>query len=317
MPSSTALVYRQYQTLDNSGSGPGTQWLRALWEVYQWLFADCEAADSGRWSLLGSSPAAPSWSAAANIVDNSWFALECSLGRHQWQAKFQATNVAALDEAPGLTYCLAVSLSPAGGWVAKGGANGGFSGTTIPAGTHLLLGGSDISGADGRVTIHGDRDTVLIAIATSGSTDYDAGGYLGRFEPFVDEIPYPECLLTAWDGVGSPKGFDRTALGGVFGAAPGGSYALDSAVPPVADTCQVWTPGWLTSARQPNPFSGQFHWRPLELSISTSPLGYLRHVDSAAGLISGSRIDYRRKLVLHNANADVAVAIKHNGTQPT
>lgn len=289
-------------------------WNHSLWQIFQYLFVDCDTVDSGRWHLLDSSPAVGSWTNPTNIVDNSWFAFECFMGQRQWQGKFQSTNVATLDEAPASTFLLVGSLSPGGGWTAKGAANGGFSASVLPAGAHLVLGGGNPgTGSDGTIIIHGDRDTLLIAIAPNTTSDYDAGCYMGRFDPFVDEIANPECLLVAG---AANNGFDRSA-NGVFSEAPSESFVLDATTPtPAAVTGQVYTSGWLDSAHQPDPFTGQWHYRPLELAIPTSPMGFLKHTWGAAGLSSKSRMDYRRKLVLHSGDNDYGVTIKHNGTLP-
>lgn len=311
MPSSTAYAYRQYQTIDNSGSGAGTQWLHALWHIYQYLFSDADTVDSGRWELLDSSPAPAAWSTATNVVNNSWFAIECKTGRRQWQAKFQATNTVVLDEAPVVTYALVVSLSPGGGWSGKGLANGGFASTSVPAGAHIYLGGGDIAGIDGRIYVHGDRDTLLVAIAANGNTDYDCGGYIGRFDPFTSAILYPECVLGGYDGT-ARRGFDRSTDGGAFATSPAASYALNAT--PTGVTAGSFTPAWIDASHQPDPFSGMYTYRPLELAISNAPLGYLRGVWAAAGPAARTRMDYRRKLVLHASAADYAVAIKHDGS---
>lgn len=312
MATSTRFVYRQYNTIDNSGTGAGQQWLHALWQIFQYLFVDCELADTGRWTLLDSSPTKASWANVSNIVDNSWFAFECTNGRRHWQGKFQATNVTALDEAPATTYSLVVSLSNAGGWDFKGAANGGFAGSSLPAGTHLVLGSSDISGTDGLFIMHGDRDTLLISMAANGTSVFDCGCYLGRFEPVVGTIPYPECILAA--GAGN-NGFDRT-VNGVFGSAPS-SFALDATTPtPSAVSCQCYTSGWMDDAHQPDPFTSQYHYRPIEIAISDSPLGSLRGTYAAAALSAKTRMDHNRKLVLHSGITTSGVAIKHNGTLP-
>jgi len=153
----------------------------------------------------------------------------------------------------------------------------------------------------------------LIAFSHNTTDAYASGGYIGRFDSFLDEIPYPECLLGCWDGTGTPKGFDRST-GGVFSSAPGDSFALNFLL--AAVTCQTWAPDWLVGARQPDPFTNQFHYRPLELTISNSPLGYLRNVWACAGTSSLSRMDYRRKLVLHDSASDYGVCIHHNGLLP-
>lgn len=314
MANSTALAYRQAQTIDNSGSGAGTQWLHALWQLYQYFFVDAEAVDTGRWRLVDSSPAAGMWTAASNIVDNSWFVVEAQAGRRIWQAKFQASNVAALDESPSSTYSLIVNFSSGAGWVSKGGANGGFTSSPVIDSNNKLLGGLDISGSDGEIIIHGDRDTVLIAISPNGTIAFTAGGYVGRFEPDSSQIIYPECVLVPWDGTGSPKGFDRASAGGCFALTPADSHVLNEASPsPVSEPVQVHCPAWLDSSHQPSAFSGEFTYRPLEISSNSAPLGTLRLVFGVAGLIVKSRLDNRQKIALHAGTADDGVAIKHNG----
>jgi hypothetical protein len=311
MSNSTALAYRQFQTVDNSGTGAGQQWLHRLWHLYRYFFVDADAVDSGRWRLVAASSI--DWSAASNVVDNSWFVIEAQSGRQHWQAKFQATNVTALDELPVISYGLAVSLSPGGGWGTKGGTNRGFTGTLVPASQNLLLGGTNMSGpTNALMSIHGDRDTVLIASTLSGTTTYLCGGYLGRFEADTDRISYPECLLTAWSGLGTPQGFDRFSGGGCFAQNPSGSYALNALG--AASAAQVWTPEWISSGtHEPSSFSREFHYRPLELTCSGALLGTLRLVWACGGLASYSRMDSRQKLVLHGNHINAGVCIKHNG----
>jgi hypothetical protein len=201
MANSTAITFSQNLTTDNSGAGAGTQWLSALYRLFHALFTDAHVVDSGRWRLVDCSPAVGDWSTITNVVDNSWFVVESFKGRQQWQCKFQATNVAALDEAPGGTYRLAASLSPGGGWTAKGDPNGGFAVAPTVASDNLLVSGEDLSAvANGVLHVHSDRDTLLVAIAGTGTTAFDGGCYVGRFDPDTDRIPYPSCLLTAWSG---------------------------------------------------------------------------------------------------------------------
>jgi hypothetical protein len=314
MAASTALAYRQFQSVDNTGAGAGQQWLHRLWHLYQYFFTDAEAVDGGRWNLVDE--VGIDWSSASNVTDNSWFVVEAQAGRQHWQAKFQATNSTGLDETPGLSYCLVVILSPAGGWGVKGGGNNGFTGTVVPASANLLLGGLDMSGnPDGVMSVHGDRDTVLIASTSSDVTAFDCGGYVGRFEADTDRIPYPCCALTAWDGFGAPKGFDRYSGGGCFSQNPSASYTLDQSV--AADTVQVWTPEWISSgSHEPSAFSGDYHYRPLEATCSNAFLGTLRLVWACGGLATYSRMDSRQKLVLHASHVHAGVAIKHNGVVP-
>lgn len=313
MTSSSAVIYRQYETIDNSADAAGKQWLHALWHIYQFLFSDNNAIDNGRWILKASSPSAANWSSASNIVDNSWFVAEAALGRYKWQVKFQATNATVLDESPSNARTLVCCLSPAGGWVSKGGANGGFSGTSVPSSGNLALGGGIIGGINGEVIFIGDRDTLVLGIATNSKLSFNAGGYVGLYDVMTDNIPYPLCLLGCWAGAGYSKGFDRV-VGGSFSAAPTASYVLDNTGTGV--TCACYTSGWLDTAHQPDVWTSRYHFRPMELVISTSPLGFLRHVWGVGGLGSKSRLDYRQKLVLHNGDPDHGVAIKHNCTYP-
>ena len=314
---STALAYRQFETVDNTGTGAGQQWLHCLWHLYQYFFTDAEAVDSGRWRLVDSSPAAGSWSTVGNIVDNSWFVVEAQNGRQQWQAKFQASNVAALDETPAGTYRLAVNLSPGGGWVSKGGGNGGFTTSAVFDSNNKLLGGGNNSGSnDGSLIIHGDRDTVLIGISPVDADTFTSGAYVGRFEADTSKILWPTCVLTAWDGSGSPKGFDR-ATGGVFHSSPSGSFVLNADSPtPLEEAVSVWAPGWLNNAHQPSSFSQSYHYRPLEIASVSAPLGFLRLVYGCAGVGVLSRLDNRQLLVLHGGGANYGVAIRHNGVLP-
>lgn len=310
-PNSTALIYRQWAVIDNSGSGAGQQYNHVLWNLYQYFMTDPVTIDSGRWRLVDAS--AIVWAAAANVVDNSWFVVEAFKGRRQWQVKFQATNVAALDESPGITYCLVANICSGGGWTAKGGANGGFAASSLVCSGNRLLGGLSMAGSNGSLLIHGDRDTVLVAFTPSGTSNWTSGAYVGRFEPESSAIPYPEALLTAWDGFGSPKGFDRSSSG-VFSTSPSGNHhVLSSGLVPTSQTAQVWTSGWLDTSHQPSSFSGAFTSRPLEISGPDAPLGYLRLVWAVSGMTAGSRLDARQKLVLHAAAPGFGVAIQHNG----
>jgi hypothetical protein len=313
MAVSTALAYRQYVTVDNSGTGAGQQWLHRLWHLYQYFFTDADTVDSGRWRLVASS--AINWASASNVVDNSWFVVEAQSGRQHWQAKFQASNVAGLDESPGTNYCLAVVLSPGGGWGVKGGGNNGFTLTTVPASSNLLLGGTNVTGTnDARMNVHGDRDTVLIASCLSDVNAFTCGGYVGRFEPDTDRITYPVCALSAWEGTGVPKGFDRYTSGGCFAQNPSDSYVLDNDFDTV-ETAQVWTPEWISSgSHEPSVFSGEYHYRPMELTGPHALLGTLRLVWACGGLATYSRMDSRQKLVLHGGHTNHGVCIKHNGT---
>lgn len=289
-------------------------WNQALYELFHYFFTTSEAVDTGRWRLVAHSlAAAADWNTVANVVDNSWFVVEAFNGLRLWQAKFQNSNVAALDEAPATTYSLVCCLSPDGGWGAKGGANGGFTGTATPVSGNLYLGGSNITGnSDSSILIHGDRDTVLIAGTLAGKQSFAFGGYVGRFDRETNSITKPECLLTAWDGVGSPNGFDR-GVGGAFHANPGGSYALDSTS--TLDTLSCFTSGWLTSAYQPGLFTPTtFNVRPIEIVNLDSYLGTLRLLWACGNLASGSRLDGLQKLVLHNMDANVGVCIQHNGS---
>jgi len=313
MANSTAMAYRQAQAVDNSGTGAGKQWLHQLWHLYQYFFVDAEAVDNGRWRLVDSDPVAGSWTDPLNIVDNSWFVVEAQAGRRQWQAKFQASNVLNLNEVPSTTYSLVVNLSSGGGWVSKGGANGGFSTSPVYDSDNQLMGGNNVTGLDGEIIIHGDRDTVLVAGTQNGTTAFENGCYLGRFEPDTDRIVYPECVLVPWDGAGSPKGFDRST-GGVFHLNPSGSHVLNEDSPiPNSEPVQVHAPAWMDSAHQPSAFSSEFTFRPLDISSNSAFLGTLRLVWAVAGSVVKSRLDNRQKLVLHGGTNDVGVALKHNG----
>lgn len=314
MPVSTALTYRQtLAAIDNSAAGAGQMWNQVLYELFHYFFTTSEAVDTGRWRLVAHSlGAAADWNTVGNVVDNSWFVVEAFKGQRLWQAKFQNANVAALDEAPATTYSLVCRLSPDGGWTAKGDPNGGFNGTATPASNNLYVGGSDLTGnADSSVLIHGDRDTVLIAGTLAGKEAYKFGCYVGRFDRETSLITQPECLLTAWDGAGSPNGFDRGA-GGAFNATPGGSYALDSTT--TTDTVTCYTSSWLTSTYQPGQFTpNTFNVRPIEITNQDSYLGTLRLIWACGNLASGSRLDGLQKLVLHDADANVGICIQHNG----
>jgi hypothetical protein len=316
MANSTALAYRQYEDISNTGIGAGTQVLHILWHMYQYFFVDAEAVDAGRWRLVDSSPAAGSWTTLSNVVDNSWFVVEAQSGRRQWQAKFQASNVAALDESPSSSYSLVVNLCSGGGWTAKGGGNGGFTASSVFCTQNKLISGTDQSGNPvGKIFIHGDRDTVLIANTLTGTADYAGGAYLGRFEPDTSKILYPECVLVPWDGAGSPIGFDRYTAGGVFAETPADSAVLDETSPtPVIESCQVWTPGWLsTGNHEPSAFSGEYHYRPMEVTCDRALLGTLRLVVACSNIVAKSRLLARQYFVLHNDHAAYGVAIQHNG----
>lgn len=310
MANSSTLAYYQNQVLDQSGVGAGQQWLHALFLLYRYFFTVAHGVDSARFRRVDSSLTTAQWGALAAVVDNTWFVVEATKGKQVWQAKFQATNVAPLDEAPGITYCLACSLSPGAGWTAKGDPNGGFAASAVVASANLMLGGTDVTGANGTLFVHGDRDTVLIAMATHGAAAYNTGAYVGRFEPESDRIPYPSVLLTAWDGVGAFTGFDRT---GCFALTPSDSFLLSSATPPVSTNGFVFTSQWLVTSTQPSAFSGEYTYRPIELCMMDAFVGYLRLVWGCAGLAALSRLDSRQKLVLHGGDLDAGVAISHNG----
>lgn len=319
MANSTALAYRQFQSIDNTGTGAGQQWLHLLWQIFQYFMDSADDVDTGRWRLVDSSPAMGSWGTLSNIVDNSWFVIEAQKGRRQWQAKFQATNVTALDETPGGSYRIAVNLCSGGGWTAKGDANGGFAASSVVASTNLLLGGTDQSGnPDGEVIIHGDRDTVLIASTLAGSVNFVCGCYLGRFEADTSAITYPECVLTAWDGAGSPKGFDRAPTGGVFAETPADSFVLNQNTPsPSGEPVQCWTPGWITDGtHEPSSFSSEYHYRPIDATSNTALLGTLRLVFSCCSIVCRSRLNARQLLVLNGGSTQYGVAIQHNGIIP-
>jgi hypothetical protein len=315
MANSTALAYRQSATVDNSGTGAGTQWLHRLWHLYQYFFTDAEAVDNGRWRLVDSSPAQVDWGTLANIVDNSWFVVEAYAGRRRWQAKFQATNVLPLDEVPSTTYSLVVNLSSGAGWTGKGNPNGGFSTSPVFDSDNKLLGGLNVAaGADAEMFVHGDRDTVLVAGGQNGITAFQNGCYLGRFEADSDLILYPEVVLVPWNGAGGPKGFDRDPAGGCFSLNPADSFVLNAATPyPLPELVQVHTPAWMDNAHQPSAFSNEFTYRPLGISSVNAYLGLLRLVWSCAKLVTKSRMDNRQKLVLHGGTSDYGVCIKHNG----
>lgn len=314
MPISTAITYRQtLSDIDNSGAGAGQMWNQVLYELFHYFFTTSEAVDTGRWRLVRHSLAsAATWNTVTNVVDNTYFVVEAYKGQRVWQAKFQSSNVAVLDEAPATTHSLVCCLSPDAGWNSKGAANYGFANTTTPASSNLYLGGSDLTGnADGSILIHGDRDTVLIAGTLAGTQSYAFGGYLGRFERENAAITKPECLLTAFDGVAVPNGFDR-GTGGAFSSAPGGSYALDSTT--TADTVACYTSGWLSSAYQPGMFTPTtYNARPIEIVNQDSYLGTLRMIWGCGNLAAGSRLDALQKLVLHDTDAESAVCIQHNG----
>ena len=319
MANSTALAYRQFQAIDNTGTGAGQQWLHALWQLFQYFFDDADTVDSSRWRLVDSSPVMGDWATLSNVVDNSWFVVEAQKGRRQWQAKFQATNVAALDESPGLTYCLVVNLCSGGGWTAKGDPNGGFSVGGVVDSQNKLLGGTDQSGnPDGEIVIHGDRDTVVIASTLTGTTDFACGGYIGRFEADTSAIVYQECVLVAWDGAGSPKGFDRAPAGGCFAETPADSFVLNQDTPtPSRESVQVWTPGWLSSgAHEPSGFSGEYHYRPMDLTSAAALLGTARLAFACSEVSSKSRLAARQLLALNGNNAQYSVCIQHNGVVP-
>jgi hypothetical protein len=307
------MAYRQAAVVTNSASGAGKKWLHRLWHLFQYFFTDAEAVDNGRWRLVDCSPAPGSWATATNVVDNSWFVVESYAGRRKWQAKFQATNASPLDEVPSNTYCLAVNLCSGAGWTAKGGANGGFAASPVSSTGNKLLGGLNVS-VDGEMTIHGDRDTVIVAGTQTGTDLFTNGCYLGRFEPDTSLITYPECVLVPWNGSGSPKGFDRNTTGGLFYLNPADSAVLNQVTPfPALEAVQVHTPAWMDNAHQPSAFSSEFTYRPFEISSVSAYLGMLRLVWSCAGLVVKSRLDNRQKLVLHGGNNNFGVCIKHNG----
>lgn len=313
MANSTALAYRQNATVDNGGTGSGQQWLHRLWQLFQYFFTDADAVDNGRWRLVDSSPIVTSWSTITNITDNSWFVIESYAGRRKWQAKFQATNVNPLDELPGIPYCLVVNLCSGAGWTGKGNSNGGFAASPVQDSDNKLLGGLNTSGMNGEMFIHGDRDTVLVAGTQQGVTDFKNGCYIGRFEADNSLILYPECVLVPWDGSGSPKGFDRNTSG-CFARIPSDSHVLNETLPyPNTEPVQVHTPVWMDNTHQPSAFSGEFTYRPLEISSNSAYLGRLRLVWSCAGLGTKSRLESRQKLVLHGGNSNYGVCIKHNG----
>lgn len=315
MANSTALAYLQNVTVDNSGSGAGTQWLHRLWHLFQYFFTTAEAVDNGRFRLVDCSPTQGDWATLANIVDNSWFVVESFAGRRKWQAKFQATNMVPLDELPSLQYCLVVNLCSGAGWTSKGAANGGFSASAVQDCNNKLLGGEDQSpGTDGVLYVHGDRDTILIAGSLQGPDYFHVGGYVGRFEADSDTMLYPECVLGPWDGTGSPKGFDRSPGGGCFSLDPDASAVLNETLPyPAVEPVQVHTPAWMDNAHQPSAFSSEYTFRPIGISSNSAYLGLLRLVWSCASLAPRSRIDNRQKFVMHSGNSNYGVAIKHNG----
>lgn len=320
MATSSAIVWRRnLSNVDNSGTGAGTQWLNVLYEIYHYFFTTANAIDSGRWELIDSNLTALQWGTLGNVVDNSWFVVrapQCRYGgTNPLLYKFQATNVAALDETPAGTYRLVVSMHNDATWHAKGAFNGGYT-SGIPylaySGNKLVGGTNQNGNPDGSLIVVGDRETVLIASTLTGQDDYDCGAYLGRYLPDTDCITHPTCLLTAWDGVGNPKGFDRTA-GGVFDENPGGSYCVNHNA--VADVVKVWSPGWLTNVYQPSRFVTQWNYRELEITCTRSYLGKLRLVWAVGALASRSRFDSRQKLVLHgNAGYNDGVAVVHDGT---
>jgi hypothetical protein len=313
MATSTAMAYRQSAAVDNSSTGAGQQWLHQLWHLFQYFFVDAAAVDSGRWRLVECSPAVGDWATLTNIVDNSWFVVEAYAGRRQWQAKFQATNLDALDEVPSTSNCLAVNLCSGGGWTTKGGTNGGFEASPLPGTGNKLLGGVATTGTNGEMLVHGDRDTVLVAGTQTGTDNFKNGCYLGRFEPDNDRILYPECVLVPWNGSGSPKGFDRSA-GGCFATTPADSAVLNHVLPfPTLEVVQVHTSGWMDDAHQPSAFSSEYTYRPLEISSVSAYLGMLRLVWSCAKLLCKSRMDSRQKLVLHGGTTTYGVCVKHNG----
>jgi len=319
MANSTALAYRQFQAIDNTGTGAGQQWLHVLWHLFQYFMDDADNVDAGRWRLVESDPIMSAWGSLSNIVDNSWFVVEAQKGRRQWQAKFQASNVTALDETPSSSYSLVVNFCSGGGWTAKGDPNGGFSASGVYDSQNKLMGGTDQSGnPDGEIIIHGDRDTVIVASALSGNTDFSCGAYLGRFESDTGAIVYQECVLVPWDGTGSPKGFDRDPGGGLFATTPADSFVLNQDIPiPNREPVQVWTSGWLsTGSHEPSGFSDEYHYRPLEITSNTALLGTLRLVYGCSNIICRSRLNSRQLLVLNGSSATYGVAIKHNGVIP-
>jgi len=316
MATSTALAYRQvFNSIDNSGNGPGQQWNHVLWELYHYFFTTAEAVDSGRWTVVDSNLSTLQWANAVNVVDNSWFVVAAAKGRHggnsNVQFKFQATNVAALNEAPVGTYRVIASMVSNAVWTGKGNPNGGWAaGVTLFTG-NLLIAGNNITGNPaGSMVVHGDRETVLVAGTLSGQDAFAWGCYIGRFDTETDRVTYPECLLTAWDGVGAPKGFDRS-VGGAFAPTPGSSAMLDENL--AITTCNVWTSGWMDAAHEPSLFSGEYHYRPLELTTTNCYVGTLRMVWSCANLGARSRMDTRQKLVLHDVALTSGVTIQHNG----
>lgn len=313
MANSTAMAYRQAVTITNSASGAGKKLLHRLWHLFQYFFTDAETVDNGRWRLVDCSPVQASWATATNIVDNSWFVVESYAGRRKWQAKFQATNSSPLDEVPSNTYCLAVNLCSGAGWVAKGGGNGGFTASPVACSGNKLMAGTNVT-VNGEMFVHGDRDTVIVAGTQSGVDSFINGCYLGRFEADTTRITYPECVLVPWNGVGSPKGFDRNPTGGLFSLNPAGSAVLNHVSPiPTIEAVQVHTSGWMDNAHQPSAFSSEFTYRPFEISSVSAYLGMLRLVWSCAGLVVKSRLDSRQKLVLHAGLNTYGVCIKHNG----
>jgi len=304
--------------ISNSGTGAGKQWLAALFEIYHYFFTTSELIDSVRWELVASNLTSVQWQTVGNVVDNSWFVVRATQSRYGGDNpllyKFQATNVAALNEAPAGTYRLVVSMHSNATWLAKGAGNGGYASDVpyLAYSGNLLLGGTNqVGNPNGSVFIAGDRETVLIAGTLFGSDYYDWGGYLGRYTPDVDQITHPECIVTAWDGTGSPKGFDRSA-GGAFDENPGNSYCIDHNNN--VDTVKVWSPGWLHQTWQPSHFVQQWNYRELEITNSMSFLGKLRLVWAVGALASRSRIDARQKVVLHGTAAyDDGVAVINDG----
>jgi hypothetical protein len=303
LATSTAWVYSQFQQIEVDTSAAGKQWLHALYLLYQHLLVDSGSVDAGRWVLVDASHV--DWTDKNLVVDNSWFVVRCGTGESPWEVKFQATNVAALDESPSTTYSLMATLSPAGGWQSKGAGNGGFSGTSVPSGT-VLFGGGALSGTVLQ-TCHSDRDTLLVATSLDGS--YEVGGYIGKYNTDLPVL-YPQLALGGWDGTGSSDGFHR-GTAGCFGIFPASSYVLNHQN--LANTVSVRSPGWLTTGTQPNPWTAAYDYTPLDIVISNAYLGTLRGVCATAAP-NNSRIDNRRKLVVtRDSIDDISVAIKNNG----
>lgn len=317
--SSSALAYRHSMgVVENNATTAGKMWLRCLYELYHFFFTTAEAVDSGRYSLMGSNLTPAQWVWNTNVTNNSWFVVRNNKGRYDGvnpvQFKFQATNNVALDEAPGITYALIVSGICDGVWAMKGGPNGGWAGAEVFTGNLLLGGLNPLGQPSGSIIVHGDRDTILIAIARSGINEFNAGGYVGRYVRESDQVKFPMCILTAWNNVGDCKGFDRSA-GGVFGLTPSGSALYNEGSPhPVINNAHCWTSGWMNTTYEPSTYNGLYHYRPIEITSLHSFAGTLRLVWSCAALASRTRIDANQKLVLHGAHIDDGVCIVHDGT---